>query len=376
MAYTFGIIGGGWRAEFFFKISQELPDFFHIPFVIEHDEKRQEYLKGKWGVTIKKNIDEIDTNVDFLVLTLPPAILPGIIEKMANTGYFVLSETFAAKNILAITGLYQKVKNKRLVQFSEQYWLQPHHTARLGIIRSGLLGDISQVQISVAHGYHGISLIRKYLGINFENCHITGWVFSNPIIRGPNRKGYPERKEIINDKQQLGVFDFGGKWGLFDFSDEQYFSGIRGSRVLIRGEKGEIANFDVRYLLDYKTPVAYSLRRESSGMDGGLGGPHITGFSAGDKWLYRYPYEGARLSDDELAIAAVLEKMGEYVRGGKPVYSMEDGLQDQYLHWMMNQAVESGKTVVTETQEWAKVQNAQGIEAEIPQAFPVEKPRN
>jgi hypothetical protein len=354
MACTFGIVGGGWRAAFFIKIAQELPDFFQIPFVIESDEKRQEYLKEKWGLKIKKNIDEINTNVDFLVLTLPPAILPNVIEKVANNGHFVLSETFAANNISAIVDLYRKVKNKRLVQFSEQYWLQPHHSARLEIIRSGFLGDISQVQISAAHGYHGISLIRKYLGINFENCRITGWVFSNSIIRGPDRKGYPESKEVIKDKQQLGVFDFGNKWGVFDFTEEQYFSTIRGPRVLIRGEKGEIANFDVRYLLDYKTPVTYTLRREASGVDGGLGGPHITGFSAGDKWLYRYPYEGARLSDDEIAIAAVLEKMGNYTRGGKPIYSMEEGLQDQYLQWMMNQSMKSGKTVVTETQEWAK----------------------
>jgi predicted dehydrogenase len=370
MANIFGIVGGGWRAAFFIKVSRELPDLFQIPFVVEPDEKRGEYLKEKWGVRIIKDINGIDTDVDFLVLTLPPAILPGIIEKTANKGFFVLSETFAAENIPAITDLYHRVKNKNHVQFSEQYWLQPHHAARLKIIHSGFLGDISQAQISAAHGYHGISLIRKYLGLGFENCRISGWIFRNPIVRGPNRKGYPENREVTEDKQQIAIFDFGGKWGLFDFTEEQYFSGIRGHRVLIRGEKGEIANFDIRYLLDHKTPVAYTLQRTASGIDSGLGAPHITGYSAGDTWFYRYLHEGARLSDDEIAVAAVLEKMGEYVRGGKPVYSMEEGLQDQYLQCLMKQAMESGKTTVTETQEWAKKQGGTVPEASGLSAFP------
>lgn len=67
---------------------------------------------------------------------------------------------------------------------------------------------------------------------------------------------------------------------MFDFTEEQYFSKIRGSRVLIRGDRGEIENNTVRCLKDYKTPVEYNMTRSGSGIDEGLGAPVIEGIQA------------------------------------------------------------------------------------------------
>lgn len=62
---------------------------------------------------------------------------------------------------------------------------------------------MTQAQISVGHGYHGVSLLRKYLGVGFENCVIRAWEFANPIVEGPGRAGYPEKEQIIQDRQQF-----------------------------------------------------------------------------------------------------------------------------------------------------------------------------
>ena len=67
------------------------------------------------------------------------------------------------------------------MQVAEQYAFQPLHAARLAFIRAGKLGEISQVQVSVAHGYHGISLIRKFLGIGYEN--VKPYVLLNLVHR-------------------------------------------------------------------------------------------------------------------------------------------------------------------------------------------------
>ena len=83
---------------------------------------------------------------------------------------------------------------------------------------------MTQAQVSVGHGYHGVSLLRKYLDVGFENCEIRAWEFVNPIVEGPGRAGYPDKERIIRDRQQFAVLDFGGKWGVFDFTEEQYFS--------------------------------------------------------------------------------------------------------------------------------------------------------
>ncbi|MDR0601134.1 MAG: hypothetical protein LBG42_02010 [Treponema sp.] len=354
MPYTFGIAGGGWRSEFFLRTASELSGHFRVSFVIEPDERRAAYLKGKWGVRIIGDLEAVDKGADFLVLTLPPSILPGFIVKAVKGGYYVLSETFAPEDVSVISDLYNNIPDKKKVQFSEQYWLQPVHAARLAVIKSGLVGTVSQAQVSAGHGYHGVSLLRKYLDAGFQNCRISGKVFTNPVIRGPGRQGYPEREEIIEDRQELAVFDFDGKWGLFDFTEEQYFSVIRGPRVLIRGERGEIAGHEVRYLLDHRTPTTFTLRREASGVDGSMGPPHILGYSGGGHWYYQNPWGPCRLSDDELALAAVLEGMGAYVKGGRAIYPLEEALQDQYLTVLMKQAFKSGNAVESSTQIWAQ----------------------
>ena len=50
-------------------------------------------------------------------------------------------------------------------------------------------------------------------------------------------------------------FKDAGKIGVCDWSGDQYFSSIRSSRILARGERGEINNLTVRYLQDVDAPA-------------------------------------------------------------------------------------------------------------------------
>ena len=41
------------------------------------------------------------------------------------------------------------------------------------MIDQGKLGTISNLDISQAHDYHGMSVMRRLLGTGMENCRIT-----------------------------------------------------------------------------------------------------------------------------------------------------------------------------------------------------------
>ena len=82
-------------------------------------------------------------------------------------------------------------------------------------------------------------------------------------------------------------------------------------------------------------------------------GHHLKGYMLGGEWIYTNPCGGARLADDEIAIATTLMGMADYVKGGKPVYSLADACQDHYLSLLADKAVKSGSAVVSETQPWA-----------------------
>ncbi len=61
------------------------------------------------------------------------------------------------------------------------------------------------------------------------------------------------------------------------------------------------------------------------------------------------------LGDDEVAVAAILDGMGESVRGGKPACSLAEAAQDQYLSLLIEEAVASGKSVQAMAQPWANL---------------------
>lgn len=112
------------------------------------------------------------------------------------------------------------------------------------------------------------------------------------------------------------MLDFGNKLGVLDFTGDQYFSWIREKRILVRGERGEIVNDEVSWLQSFDSPVYDKLRRIDTGHSGNLEGFHHKGIMGCGEWLYVNPHAPARLSDDEIAVAETLARMGDYVRGG------------------------------------------------------------
>jgi hypothetical protein len=289
-----------------------------------------------------------------MVVSLPVNVCPAMIIELTRQGIPVLSETPPAPDLQGLIDLNNSIGVDAKLQIAEQYRFQPAYAAMVSIIRSGKLGKISHVQVSAAHGYHGVNLIREFLGIGYENAMITGLRFRSPIISGPGRNGGPTEEKIRNSDQDIASLNFGDKLALFDFTGEQYFSWIRSNRILIRGERGEIINDRIKYLKDYKTPVCLELKRQNAGEAGNLEGYYLKGYIAGDDWCYINPYIPGRLTDDEIAVATCLSKMNEYISGGPGFYSLAEASQDHYLGMMIQKAVTSNEAIQTSTQNWVE----------------------
>src|SRR5258708_37841156 len=101
------------------------------------------------------------------------------------------------------------------------------------------------------------------------------------ICAGWSQYGRPQQERKILTKQTSASLEFEGKLALFDFVEDQYFSWIRSHRVLVRGDRGEINNLDVRYLIDFATPMEMQLKRMDAGQTGNLEGYHHKGYVAG-----------------------------------------------------------------------------------------------
>ena len=344
---VFGIVGGGWRTEFFLRVVRALPERFAVAGVVVRDAEKGRAFERAWGVPTVRSHDDLLRlpGQRFALVSVPWPATPQITLELTARGVPVLAETPPAPNLEGLVALHRQLPPGARVQVAEQYAFQPFHAARIALARSGKLGTVSQAQVSAAHGYHGVSLIRRLLGLGFESPTITARRFSSPLVKSPDRNGPPERDELGASRQTIAWLDFGERLGVFDFTDSQYFSWVRSQRMLVRGERGEINNMELRYLADFRTPITLELRRDSAGENGNLEGMYLKGILAGSEWAYRNPFAPARLSDDEIAIATCLDRMAAYVDGGPDCYSLAEASQDHYLSMLIDQAGLKGERI-------------------------------
>jgi len=350
----FGIVGTGWRSLFYLRIAKALPKRFEVCGLVSRTQARADEMEREWGVKGYTSLDEFLSKArpGFVVASVPWNVNPGLLLTLAQNKVPALSETPPAPDLPSLISLNEDVaKAGGKIQVAEEYHRRPFHAAQIDLAASGILGKISHAQISIGHGYHGISLIRRFLGIGYEPAVITGKSFKSMIVEAPGRKGEGGGEKTKESIQEITFFDFGDRAGVLDFSNDQYFSLIRNGRVLVRGERGEIINDEVVYLKDPATPIRNRLTRHDGDL---LVGLYLNGIQSGDNWLYRNPFTPASLTDDEIAIADCLARMDEYVRTGKEFYPLAEGSQDHYLYLSSMQAIRNSEVVKTERQPWAR----------------------
>ena len=262
----FGIVGAGWRSEFYQRVARACPEQMQLVGMVGRSPERAQGVAARFGVPLCASLEELARlKPDFIVACVSRAQMIAVLRELAALGLPVLAETPPAETVEALGEVWALTQSGARMQVAEQYWAQPHHAARLALAASGKLGRISQVQVSVCHGYHGMSLMRRFLGVLFEPVTVTATSFTSPLVQGPGRNGPPVAEKIVNSTQVLARFDFGDRLGLYDFLGDMYFSYIRGQRLLVRGERGEIVDERAVYLQDVATPSAVTFTRHSAG---------------------------------------------------------------------------------------------------------------
>jgi predicted dehydrogenase len=354
MSTSFGLIGGGWRAEFFLRIARDLPAQFPLAGVVVRDPAKREKLKAAWSVPVFATTEELLAKGQpaFVVTSVPWTVNLPLLQSLAAQKIPVLSETPIAPSLDDLHTVHALAEKGAQIQVAEQYLFQPMHAARLKLIADKKLGTIYEADVSFAHGYHGISLLRHYLQTGLRLPRITARKFKSRIVSGPGREGPPQEKKVVDSERVIAQLDFGDRLGIYDFTGDQYFSWIRSPRLLVRGEQGEINGTTVRLLADHRTPVQFSLTRRDTGQDGNLEGHAHAAIIGGNEVLYENPFPGARWSDDEIAIATSLSRMQDYVRTGREFYNVAQACQDRYIDIVLTEAAEKGVAVDPKLQPW------------------------
>ena len=332
--YHFIIIGSGWRSLYYVRIAKAMPDILRLDAMYCRTQEKADKMAEEFSIHTTTSIEEcVGYKPDFAVVAVNKTSICDVSIEWMDRGITVLSETPAALDMDSLKKLYRyhmsddKTDKKQVV--AEQYREYPYNKARINLVNSGVLGDISCLNISIAHEYHGFSLIRAYLGIKpDENYTVSGKIYEFPTTQTLTRYDKFTDGRTAPKKRCVAVFEFeSGKVAWYDFDSEQYRSPIRKNMIKVQGVRGELINNELYYLDENNVG-----RKEK--------------IAFGDKIIYE-PVWGLRgLSEDETAIATLMCKTAEYSRGqALPPYSLENALADAYAAILLDEAVRTSNKV-------------------------------
>lgn len=357
MTTTIALIGAGYRSHTFARVIAAVPERLRLAGAVVRNPERAAEFAAEHSTTTWPSVSESDlTGVDVVVVAVPGSGSAAVIAELKDRGPVVLAETPPGVDVAELEALCALERDGLRIQVAEQYHLEPLIAAQISIARSGLLGTVTQAQVSVAHGYHGVSVLRRTLSLGFEDAEITATTVPSPVRLGPSRYGDPDGDDMVEGTRTLAWLDFGDHGschGILDFDDQQYRNWARSPSLLVRGTDGELRDIEVRRFLDTRTPLTSRLERVAAGGPGSHEGMFLRGYTFEGSWQYSNPYLRARLAEDELAIARILDLTGEYARGGPAVYSLAEAAQDRYLDLAIQRASETGERIRTTRQSWA-----------------------
>jgi hypothetical protein len=355
---TYLVVGTGWRAEPYLRLAAMLPDRFAVTGVVAHSPASQERARRDWGVEVHADLDAALAvqRPDFVVLSVPWPVTPVLVRRLVALGLPVLTETPPAPDLEGLHALWADVGASGLVQVAEQYALMPLDAARRALVAEGVIGAPSSVLVSSTHLYHAVATMRSYLGVGAdEPVEVVGRSYPSVLVDPLTPAGWTYDEEPHPAQNILAALDFGrGRVGRYDFTDNQWWNPLRPDHLLVRGSAGEISDTTVVHLADATTPVTSHLDRVSTGVGMDYQGLDLTHLTFEGRVVWRNDFQGARLTDDDLGVAVLLDRTGAWVReGGEGPYPLREACQDHAVGMAIEQAVTSGEVVRLERQPWA-----------------------
>lgn len=349
------IVGTSFRSFYMYgPIVQALPEEVQLAGVWGRSEGSARRLGEQLGVPWY-------TNLDALMREQAPQI--GIVSvaygangqvglQAVEAGLHVLVETPIAHRLDEADAILSAAQRKGLkVEVAEQFHRRPLEQIKLELIRRGLFGRVHTSMADFAgHGYHGVSVMRSYLGFDAVPQRVTGAV--RPFALQPHgAQGVPDGK-ITEESQEHAIVQYAdGRLGLFHWSNIAYHSPMRlwwrSGRFL--AERGMAVTLGIgpdervwlaRIAAGGEGPLFMTLQRRYERVDGGALTEMVV--HTGDPELpivrWENPFRPKRFGggpewhDDEIAVASCLMSLVRAVREGtEPSYGGRQGRLDQEI---------------------------------------------
>ena len=277
-------------------------------------------------------------------------------------GLHVLLETPIAHKLSEADAIIAAAKKRGVkVEIAEQFHRRPLEQLKLQLIRSGLFGRVhTSFNDFAGHGYHGISVMRSYLGFDAQPVQVTGAVREFPLA--PYWSRIANKTEARSETQEHGIVEFAdGRLGIFHWTNVGYDSPLRwwrSSRFLAERGMGVTVGvgLDVEERLSLlapggEAPQFITVERRWERVDGGALVAMVAHTGDPDQPIMRWdnPFapavkgHGVQWHDDEIGVAGCILSLVTAVRENRePSYGALQGRLDQELILAIRQSSAAG----------------------------------
>lgn len=266
-----------------------------------------------------------------------------------EAGLHVLVETPIAHKLSEADVIISAAEERNLkIEVAEQFHRRPLEQIKLKLIETGLFGRVHTAFNDFGgHGYHGVSVLRSYLGFDAKPVQVTGLVREYDLA--PHRSRLADTRGPRAETQEHGIIEFeGGQAGIFHWTDVGYDSALRWCRSSrFFAEKGMGitigVGLDVQERLSLLAPGGemprfITLERRWERVDGGALVAMVAHTGDSDLPVVQWdnPFHpdqqghGVQWHDDEIGVAGCLLSLVNAVRNGsEPTYGPHQGRLDQ-----------------------------------------------
>ena len=315
----YAVAGSGWRAMFYVRAAQKLPERFELTGVLCRTKEKAEAFEKAHGVKAFWTLDALlETKPMFVVSCVSKPGMADMVMQLLEAGVPALSETPLAIEMDKLRKLCAtQERTGTPLEMAEQYFLYPTHAARLAVLRTGILGDVTSCALSAMHDYHGISMLRAYLGEESGPVAMRARKVWSPIVVTGGRGGYVTDGAMGDEYRVFAQIDFGnGRLGLYDFSGTQYHSAIRSNHLRILGTRGEMFDDEVRFLREGNRPAVARFVTHRDEITGTIRAIDFDGAR-----VYENPFRcDVAMDEDEIAVCRVMERYAAALAGGEKHY--------------------------------------------------------
>ncbi|HSM58888.1 MAG TPA: Gfo/Idh/MocA family oxidoreductase [Candidatus Sulfomarinibacteraceae bacterium] len=315
------------------------------------------------------------TDLERLVRETEPAVGIVSVNYWANgevglmaveAGLHVLLETPIAHHLHEADAIIEAAAERGLkIEVAEQFHRRPLEQIKLKLIDSGLFGEVySSFNDFAGHGYHGVSVMRSYLGFDAVPTRVSGAVQSYPLAAHWSRLS-DSRGPRPETQEHALVYFADDRLGVYHWTNVGYDSPLRwwrSSRFLAEKGMGITVGvgLDVEEQLsllspDGEAPLFIHLERRWERVDGGALVAMVAHTPDPEQptVVWENPFRpsrqghGVQWHDDEIGVAGCVMSLVDAIREGRePTYGAHQGRLDQELVLAMRLSAQQGGAVI------------------------------